>query len=526
MSKNKGLSLIGLVLIAAVIVASSFQNCAKVNYQTTTKPVGVSSITKTATINPAFSPQSADLKVLFVVDDSFTMSQSQARLSNALDSLLNPLQGRNVEFKIVSTSGIPDNLIDYAIQSTNLSPTVVRNIVTNNVTNRHPQLKSLINYNASQFNALKSQVKSAVLAVGINGSENEEGFCAAARQLFDTSGNRFFNPGDKAAVIFLTDEDDSSAYQKCLSAYELNNTSAQVVYYNYMQQRAKITLEYRVNRDGIISWYPATWGIALASSNNFSNGQNCSTQDQAAALSKITAMGYVVQNASTCTYELAQTNHYGSDLGDDGSVAGKNLCNSTVTFQGQTYPNLYSFITAAGYSAQSGTCTKQTVASSSITASPNYTSVIESDTMAKNAQDLKIALINKSNDLFGSGFIFASIIRKQGEGCALQSGQSYGAKYEQLTSQLAQNAISESLCASSFSTVLSSVSNFMTTQAEKSYVVSEMTPDDRVLGVGIRRNGSLTALNSSQFEAVGSTITLTNFTLMQGDIIEVSYSAN
>lgn len=523
MSKNKGLSLIGLVLIAAVIVASSFQNCAKVNYQTTANPVGAASVTKTATINPAFSPQNADLKVLFVVDDSYTMSQSQSRLSNALDSLLNPLQGRNVEFKIVSTSGIPDNLIDYSIQSTNLSSTVVRNVVSNNVNNRHPQFKSLVNYNSTQFNALKAQVKSAVLAVGTNGSDTEEGFCAAARQLFDNSTNRFFNPGDKAAIIFLTDEDDASTYKRCLSAYELNTNSAQVVYYNYMQQRTKITLEYRVNRDGIISWYPATWGIALSSPNNFSNNQNCSSQDQAAALAKINAMGYVVQNVTACTYELAQTNHYGSDLGDDGTVASKNLCTSTVTFQGQSYPNLYSFITAAGYSAQPTSCVKQTVASSSITASPNYTSVIESDTMANNAQDLKIALINKSNSLFGSGFIFASIIRKQGESCALQSGQSYGAKYEQLTSQLAQNAISESMCASSFSNVLSSVSNFMTTQAQKSYVVPNMTTEEKVLGVGIRRNGSLTTLNSSQFEAVGSTITLTNFTLMQGDIIEVSY---
>ena len=350
MLHQKKLSLVTIIIIAASFVASVFQNCAKVNYQAlpTSKVGGVNTVTKQATINPSFNPQTADMKVLFVVDDSYTMSQSQTRLASAMDSLLNPLEGRNVDFKIVSTSGIPDNQIDYDIQTTNISTTTIQNTITNSINNRHGSLRSLQNFNSAQFATLKNQIKAAVLAVGSNGSETEEGFCAAARQLFDQSSNRFFNPGDKAAVIFLTDEDDASAYSKCLSAYQQNTSTSQVVFYNYTQKRAKVSLEYQVDRDGLVSWYPVTWGIALSSSNNYVQDANCSATDLAAVQAKISQMGYTIRNVGTCTYETAQANFYGADLGDNGSVASKNLCSSTVTYQGQSYSNLYAFVAAAG----------------------------------------------------------------------------------------------------------------------------------------------------------------------------------
>jgi hypothetical protein len=525
-NRQKKLSLVGLFFLAAIFIASVFQNCAKVNYQAKlaepTTNIG-KVVTKNISINPAFNPQSADMKILIVVDDSYTMSQSQTQLANALDSLLNPLQGRNVEFKIVSTSGIPDNQIDYDISTTNLSATTIQNTITNSINGRHSPLRSLQSYNTTQFQTLKNQVKASILSVGTNGSNTEEGFCAAARQLFDNSANSFFKAGDKAAVIFLTDENDASSYSTCLSSYKQTTSNSQVVYYNYLQKRARITLEYQVDRDGIISWYPVTWGIPLASVNNFASAANCSSADLNATLNQISTLGYTVRNVSTCVYETAQANYYGADLGDNGSVPTKNLCNSTVTYNNQTYSNFYSFVSAAGFSAVSTTCTKQTVASNSVTAATQQVSVIESDVVANQTQDLRAALINKSNELFGTGFIFASIFRRNGESCALQSGQSYGAQYEQLTSNLGSNAVAESLCATSFSNILSNVSTFITNVANRSYIVPNMADDESIFSVGIRRNNTLTVLTSNQFEAVGSTVTLTNFILQQGDVIEVTY---
>ncbi len=526
MNRQKKLSLVGLFFLAAIFITSVFQNCAKVNYQAKqVAPIANigNVVTKSIVINPAFNPQSADMKILIVVDDSYTMSQSQTQLANAMDSLLNPLQGRNVEFKIVSTSGIPDNQIDYDIATTNVSPTVIQSTVTNSLNNRHTTLRSLQNYNSTQFQTLKNQVKASILSVGTNGSNSEEGFCAAARQLFDNSAHSFFNAGDKAAVIFLTDENDASSYSTCLSSYQQTTNNSQVVYYNYLQKRARITLEYKVDRDGIVSWYPVTWGIPLPAVNNFASSGNCSSADLNATLNQISTLGYTVQHVSTCVYETAQANYYGADLGDNGSIPTKNLCTSSVTYNNQTYSNLYSFVSAAGFSAVATTCTKQTVASNSVSAASQQTSVIESDVVANQTQDLRAALINKSNELFGTGFIFASLFRRSGETCALQSGQSYGAKYEQLTTNLGSNAVAESLCAASFSNILANVSTFIKNVANRSYVVTNMADDESIFSVSIRRNNVSTALSANQFEAVGTTVTLTNFILQQGDVIEVTY---
>ena len=321
----------------------------------------------------------------------------------------------------------------------------------------------------------------------------------------------------------MTDENDASTYSKCLSAYQQNINASQVVIYNYTQKRAKLSLEYQVNRDGLVSWYPVTWGISLSSPNNYIQDANCTAADLTAVQSKITQMGYTVRNVGACTYETVQANHYGADLGDNGSVPAKNLCSSTVTYQGENYANLYTFVAAGGHSAITGSCVKQTVPTNTMTASSNLVSVIKSDTVSNDAQDLRAALINKSHELFGTGFIFASIVRRNGETCALQSGQSYGSKYEQLTTNLNSNAVIETMCATSFSNVLTNVSTFIQNVANRSYVVPDMADDESVFSVGIRRNNSLMALSPTQFEAVGSTITLTNFSLFQGDIIEVTY---
>ena len=222
-------------------------------------------------------------------------------------------------------------------------------------------------------------------------------------------------------------------------------------------------------------------------------------------------------------YESAQATRYGADLGDDGTNPNLNLCTATVTFQTTTYPNLYSFITASNLSAISGSCQKTTLPANTISNIIGaYTSVIASDQASASLQDLTGALINKSGQLFGTGFIMANIIRKSNESCALQSGQSYGVKYENLARQLPQNSVVESLCAEDFTKILSQVSQFIVTSANNSYVVPGLTESEVILGLSVKRDGQTMALNNSQFETVGPTITLIDFKIQPGDILEVS----
>jgi hypothetical protein len=540
MEKQKKLGFIGLFLISAIATTLVFQNCSKVNYNEIAQSKVTSSgkVDRVISLNPTFNTENSDMKVLFIVDDSYTMSQSQARLSNAIDSLINPLFGRNVEFKVVSTSGIPSNEVDYNIDRKYFNPNgteisaaqaaasqnyVIDNTITNRTTDRHPKIASLKNYTQTQFNSIKSKVKTAILNVGVNGSDIEEGFCPAVRQLFDSSASSFFKKGDKAAVIFLTDENDSSVFSACVSEYKQQISNHPVVYYSYLEQRAKLALEYQAVRDGVTTWIPVTWGVGLPNGQYFNVGTTCNPSDISIATKIITDKGYIIRNVSSCVYEAVQSTRYGADLGDDGSNASKNLCQSTVVFQGVTFTNLYSYVTASNLSAIAGSCQKVTQPANSITNIMGaYTSVVESDSAAVNTQDLESALINKSNELFGSGFIYASIIRKSNESCALQAGQSYGVKYENLANHLPNNSVVESLCATNFSTVLSQVSQFIVSSASNSYVVPGLVDNEVILAVAVKRNGQDTVLTSSQFEVVGSTITLTNFVLQQGDTLEVS----
>lgn len=103
----------------------------------------------------------------------------------------------------------------------------------------------------------------------------------------------------------------------------------------------------------------------------------------------------------------------------------------------------------------------------------------------------------------------------------MQTGQSYGVKYEDLALRLPNNSVVESLCASNFSNVLSQVSQFIVSSVDKSYVVNGLNTGEVIMSVSVRRNGQVTALTGSQYEIVGHTINLVNYNLQQGDTLEV-----
>jgi hypothetical protein len=542
MKRNQKLGIAGLFIVGLFVVSPIFQNCAKVNYDTFSN-VGVLGAggTRKLTIDPTYNQEKANLKVLFVVDDSFTMSQSQLQLASAIDSLLNPLQGHNVDLKIVSTSGVPSNEVDYdistrymtedrltipQIQTTSLSSYLIEKSVAINSNFRHGILKLYRSSTTAQFNTLKTQIKSSILAVGVNGSDTEEGLCSTARQLFDMSSSSFFKAGDKAAIVILTDENDSSIFSKCVNRYIQRVASQPVVYYNYGQQRAKVSLEYQLTRDGVTDWHPVVWGVALNGTQTNINGNTCSPSHLNYAVNRITSQGYVIRNVSACVYETVPASYYGADLGDNGSDLNKNLCSQQVVFNNTAYTNLYDMVNAIGLSAQPNSCSKQVLPGNTLSNSIEYDSVIKSDVASTNAQNLSYAIKNRAIELFGSsGFTVASLIRKYGESCSLASGQTYGIAYEALATLLGpNNSVTASLCASNFSSTLSQVSNYIVSEAASSYVISGLQTTESVIGVKVLRGLQSISLSLSEYEVVGSTLTITNFTLQSGDRLEVQIS--
>lgn len=539
MKREQKMGLFGLFIVSGFLVSPVFQNCAKVNFQAMNtssnppvKPLGI----RTVTVDPTYNQVKSDMKVLFVVDDSFTMSQSQTHLANAIDSLLNPLQGHNVEIKIISTSGVPNNEIDYSItnkyytdQNIEISESqlqglpgyfVDRNVKVAN-SNRHGLLKLYRESTTTQFANLKAQIKAAILAVGVNGSDTEEGLCATSRQLFDETTSRFFKPGDKAAIVLLTDENDASSFAKCSMRYRQRVSVKPTVYYNYGQQRAKLTMEYQVVKDGVNSWQPVVWGIGLSGARTVNVGEKCSPNDQADAVNKVTAQGFVVRNVTNCVYEIVQSSYYGADLGDDGSTSNKDLCTQPTYYNGRTYANIYAMVNAIGLSAAAGSCGKQIIPGNQLSEPIEFDSVIKSDLAAYPAQDFKLAIFNKANEVFGqSGFIIASLIRLNSESCNLANGQSYGIKYQELSTLLGpEKSAVQSLCNSDFSSTLSRVSNFIVNEVSNSYVLP-LQEGESVLSVTVIRKSEKIKLTTSQYEVVKDSVTLQNFTLLQGDVLE------
>ncbi|MBC7466765.1 MAG: hypothetical protein H7256_12300, partial [Bdellovibrio sp.] len=123
--------------------------------------------------------------------------------------------------------------------------------------------------------------------------------------------------------------------------------------------------------------------------------------------------------------------------------------------------------------------------------------------------------------LFGSGgFIVASIVHLPGQSCGLATRQSYGSKYHDLKLILNNSGAEASLCSGSFGSILSQVSTFVVSEASKSYVVN-LTDAESITSISVRRGGNLIQLSSSDYEVVRGTITLTKFTLVSGDVIEV-----
>ena len=87
-------------------------------------------------------------------------------------------------------------------------------------------------------------------------------------------------------------------------------------------------------------------------------------------------------------------------------------------------------VNTIGLSAAADSCGKVLVPSNTLSEQTEFDSLIKTDSAAYSAQDFKLAILNKSNELFGStGYIYASLIHQNGESCALASGQSYGVKY-------------------------------------------------------------------------------------------------
>lgn len=231
----------------------------------------------TVTESSTYSP----FKLLLVIDNSYTMSQSQAQIAANIDSLLKPLAGKDVNVKIISTSDRniqstvkifltkADNSvseIDYSVYSgkeySNTEIVSIKYEYETHIYGDHVFTLSSTDSKTQSDDTLAG-IKNYIIGLGVRGSVTEQVMCPIARQLFESGTNAFFKTGDKTAIVVLTDEDDASSLGNCLksSSYtygELKNTSYTPAYdnYDFTMKAVRVKFSYAMKtyasyRDGV-----------------------------------------------------------------------------------------------------------------------------------------------------------------------------------------------------------------------------------------------------------------------------------
>lgn len=540
MTREQKLGTLGFVLAVALSVSPIFQNCAKVNYGTKSNedPTGLALATRKVSIDTSTEKANAPVKILFVVDDSYTMSQSQQLLSNSIDSLLNPLKGLNVTIKVVSTSGVPNNAIDYSsdVKYFNELQQEITNSQTANLANfyiekrfdntnsRHPEFKILPSDSDLNYSNTRAALKNTILNIGTNGSDQEEGLCAIARQLFDTTSSAFFKAGDKGLVILISDENDASVFDNCTYKIREKMSSKDVALYNYNQQQVRLKLEVRNIQDGLEQWLPIEWGVSLSGPNTVSLNSNCSSEHKDFGVNKITALGYQVRNVTSCVYDFVSAAFNGKDLGDDATNSTINLCSQNLMFNNVNYSDLYQMVNSTGYSIQAGSCQRIIQAGNTAKAVEENTYVTLADSTATTAKSLPLAIYNRASSLFGqNSFFLSTIVHKNSETCTLSSGQSYGTKYEELARSFPNQSVIASLCDSNYGPALGQISSYVIDVVKKSYQI-EISNEEKIIAVVVLRGSDSIRLGLEDFNAAGGTITFLNFQPQVGDKIEAYIS--
>lgn len=246
--------------ITAVGIVISYQACSPQKYSLELQSVGLppkckTGDCKTGQINPELDLHRPPTKVLFVVDNSRTMELSQKYLAEGVKTLASNLKGFDANFYIYTTTDSHKDKLDFdgnprfTDDKPLLSSTPVKNCQWSELDsmtgatsvktggdcpNNQPisysseTLYSLNNSlvtdlqlrdgdDESKIEETSRKLASAITNVGTDGSSTETGICSLVRAVYNDTANGIFKKGDNAAMVVLSDENDSSSPLSCLS---------------------------------------------------------------------------------------------------------------------------------------------------------------------------------------------------------------------------------------------------------------------------------------------------------------------
>lgn len=391
-SVRRGLVALGAVLSATALLVF-FQNCAQTSFESlpssdpygtdggfgtggTTGGTDTGNPGGTGGTDPSYDgkPRSVQLeptitsgksaKILLVIDNSYTMSQSVQNLSQKIHTLVEQLPGRNLDIGITTVFGStlsgpvtkyfvrsdgssaaidPNNLpalkeisagqeatylnqgkyvyrrMDY---SPNLNPLAVYKITsTMSASQSNAVARDIENYIANNLQPLKQQV------------QYEIGLCVISRFLSDDRPEAFIKKGDKVGVVSITDEEDFSVsmmsdvqqgcrtYDHVVSYLQTGNVDyfaqPKIVLFDlpagdmflkrveYLAKPTKINLSYqeKITYDGV--WTGETTSVTnpFYSAQDWSSaGAACSQRDKDYIVNTYFNPGSIA-SVTSCTYD-------------------------------------------------------------------------------------------------------------------------------------------------------------------------------------------------------------------------------
>lgn len=554
------------------VLSGTNQNATCVVQQLGSKAINV-------TDNSIYSP----FKLLLIVDNSYTMSQSQAQLAQNIDSLLQPLAGKDVAIKIISTSEVSSyetvvpgaHYFSYYFKADGTSKTLSGGISSTSAEYKDSQYTSAkmllqkkeangmiyqlasTDSNASVTAKINS-IKNYIVMLGVNGNDNEQVMCPLAMHLFKRTQNSFFQQGDKAAVVVLSDENDTSKYNDCnyqtgfdYGALTVSNKSDEFsypvsgksvkVFFNYV----KITpASYK---DGLLVSPEKTTtetdgslvlDIGVVKQADIDNG-TCIAKSQShlRARGKVSNIDLSNTTVSRCekitlTTQLKPTvSSPNTDLCDGVS---KDTGGRTLLQYAQFWsPNpAYTPSDVSGLGGPIKTETTDLVgcAKTVIPGTTDYNRPASSvntpivDVKSDNAFDQ--AIKNQMDSLFGGKYFVSFIVNKNDNSCALKTGQSIGQRYESFKSLNSDHAQTVSICSDNYSSAMDQVAQFAVSVVTTKYALS-LPANAQITKVKLISSGVATILDSSKYiiKGAGASAQIEMMiSLKKGDQINVEYS--
>lgn len=283
------------------------------------------------TLTPGQTEES--LKIVFIVDNSTTMSQSQQNLSNGIDNFLNnsQLSNLNLEFYFTTTD---INTLSYSGPSLNIRslyesnpyttiPSDGNTYSTSNAYNlpintnlnyysisqklyfRSPDFKILKTDSTNTRNTMITNIKNNITKIGSSGSNSENGVLqilrtiASLNQFSDLQSISGIKKNDKVLFVLIGDEDESFSYypynpQQLTMAPTTTSSSTPFAYSETSQwylklysspdrnqfkvnyQYFQVNFTYQYLSDGVTKTGNASYYYRPSAQLNYSDGTDCS----------------------------------------------------------------------------------------------------------------------------------------------------------------------------------------------------------------------------------------------------------